>query len=202
MNSFEHVGGGGVGGVVGCGEVSHHDVNHDVYYRPQRSWAKVMFLHVSVILLTGGCTWSSHRGVYLVWSRGEGGGCTWSRGCTWQTPPRTRYNLQDQVHPPGPGTHPRLGTPLGPGTPPGTRYTPQDQVHPLGPGTPQDQVHPSGPGTPPPDQLHLPGTRYPPGPATPPSPGTPHTHPLIPPTPSRNTANKQPARILLECILV
>ena len=24
------------------------------FYRPQRSWAKVIFLHVSVILLTGG----------------------------------------------------------------------------------------------------------------------------------------------------
>ena len=33
-------------------------------YRPQRSWAKVMFLQASVILLTGG--------VYLVWSRGRG----------------------------------------------------------------------------------------------------------------------------------
>ena len=46
-------------------------------YRPQRSWGKVMFLHVSVILFTGGC---------LV--QGEGlvpGGClvqgdVWSRG--------------------------------------------------------------------------------------------------------------------------
>ena len=27
-------------------------------YRPQRSWAKVMFLHLSVILLTGGGVWS------------------------------------------------------------------------------------------------------------------------------------------------
>ena len=47
------------------------------FYRPQRSWGKVMFLHVSVILFTGGC---------LV--QGEGlvpGGClvqgdVWSRG--------------------------------------------------------------------------------------------------------------------------
>ena len=97
-----------------------------VYYRPQRSWAKVIFLHLSVILLTGGgtwsgtgvggvpgqvpggvpglvpggCTWSGPRGVYLVWSWG---GCTWSGpgGCTWQTP-----------------------SPPGPGTPPGTRYPP------------------------------------------------------------------------------
>ena len=27
-------------------------------YRPQRSWAKVIFLHLSVILLTGGVVWS------------------------------------------------------------------------------------------------------------------------------------------------
>ena len=51
------------------------------FYRPQRSWGKVMFLHVSVILFTGGC---------LV--QGEGlvpGGClvqgdVWSRGCLVQ----------------------------------------------------------------------------------------------------------------------
>ena len=30
------------------------------YYRPQRSWGKVMFLHVSVILFTGGGTVSQH----------------------------------------------------------------------------------------------------------------------------------------------
>ena len=35
-----------------------------VCYRPQRSWAKVIFLHVSVILLTGG------GGVMVVWSGG------------------------------------------------------------------------------------------------------------------------------------
>ena len=32
------------------------------FYRPQRSWAKVLFLHLSVILLTGGV---------VVWSRGD-----------------------------------------------------------------------------------------------------------------------------------
>ena len=43
------------------------------HYRPQRSWAKVMFLQASVILSTGG-------GVPgLV------------QGGTWQTPPWTRY---------------------------------------------------------------------------------------------------------------
>ena len=64
-------------------------------------WGKVIFLHLFVILFTGG-------------------------------------GVPDQVHTPGPGTHP----------------SPRDQVHPhLGPGTPpQDQVHPPGPGTPHPDQ--------------------------------------------------
>ena len=60
--------------------------------------------------------------------------------------------VPDQVHPPGPGT------PWRPGTPPWGQVHPPDQVHPLVPGTPttlhtrytpQDQVHPPRPGTPP-----------------------------------------------------
>ena len=90
------------------------------YYRPERSWAKVIFLHLSVILLT--------EGVYLVWSRGVY--LVWSRGCTWSGPgggylvwswgvyladtpnqvlPQTRYL---------PGTRP--------GTPPGLSTLPRD----------------------------------------------------------------------------
>ena len=104
-------------------------------YRPQRSWAKVMFLQASVILSTGGCTWSGPGGVYLA-----------------DTPHDQVHHPPDQVHPPGLGTSPRDQVhPPGPGTPPWTRYTPQDQVHPPGPGT-----HPSGPGTPPWDQVHPP----------------------------------------------
>ena len=90
-----------------------------VYYRLQRSWAKVIFLHLSVILLTGGyLVWSQggymvrSRGVYLVWSRGG--------GCTWQTPP-------DQVPPLSRSPQTRY---------PPTRYTLPDQV------PPPDQVHP------------------------------------------------------------
>ena len=81
--------------------------------------AKVIFLHLFVILFTGG-------------------------GVPDQVhPPGTRYTPRDQVHPLGPGTPPGTRyTPPGPGTPP-TRYTPQDQVHPPGPGTPPR------PGTPP-----------------------------------------------------
>ena len=69
------------------------------FYRPQRSWGKVMFLQVCVILFTG--------------------------GVPDQVPPQTRYTPQDQVHPPGPGTPPRpvtppwtRYTPPEPGTPP------------------------------------------------------------------------------------
>ena len=91
-------------------------------YRPQTKFAKVMFLHVSVILSTGG------------------------RGNTWAgTPSRTRYTprpgtpLRTRYTLPGPGTPPppRTGTPRDrvhplhprPGTPPWTRYTPWP-VHP------------------------------------------------------------------------
>ena len=102
-------------------------------YRPQRSWAKVIFLHLSVILLTGGipglvpggipglvwgkgCTWSGPWGVYLIWSWGVY--LVWSQGgVPGRQPPWTRY-------------------PPRPGTPPRTRYTPWDQVHPPGLGTP------------------------------------------------------------------
>ena len=39
------------------------------YYRPQRSWAKAMFLQVSVILLTGGVSASLHAGIHPPGSR-------------------------------------------------------------------------------------------------------------------------------------
>ena len=70
--------------------------------------AKIMFLHVSVIMFTG--------------------------GVSGQVPPWTRYPSP----PPGIRyTPPRLGpgTPPGQGTPQ-TRYTPPDQVHEPGTGTP------------------------------------------------------------------
>ena len=73
-------------------------------YRPQRSWGKVMFLQVCVILFTGGVPDQVH------------------------TPPGTRYT------PPGPGTHPPRDQVPSPWTRynPQTRYTPRDQVQPPG----------------------------------------------------------------------
>ena len=167
------------------------------YYRPQRSWGKVMFLQASVILLTGG-------GEYLTRYTPPGPGTPPGTRYTPRDqvpplgpgtpPPRTRYPPRDQVHrPPGPGTHPPPGpgtpprdqvTPVPPRaryTPPQTRYPPWDQVPPLGPGTPPgtryppwDQGPPLGPGTPPRDQVPPPGqVQPPPGQVHPPRPGTP-----------------------------
>ena len=95
------------------------------FYRPQTKFAKVMFLHVSVILSTGG-------------------------GVPGQVHPRDQVHPQTRYPSLGPGTppdqvHPQDQVhPLEPSTPP------LDQVHPTGPGTPWDryspwdQVHPPG----------------------------------------------------------
>ena len=79
-------------------------------YRPQRSWAKVMFLQVCVILFTGGVSASVHAGIPPPWSRHP----------QEQTPPWEQT-------PPGadpPGADPPDQTPSEPSTPPGTKYTP------------------------------------------------------------------------------
>ena len=91
-------------------EVSILLVDIAIYYRPQRSWAKVMFLQASVILSTGG-------GVCL-------SACWDARPHPWNQadPPR-------QGRPPGQGR-----SPPGPGRPPSwTRQTPLlDQADPPG----------------------------------------------------------------------
>ena len=105
--------------------------------------AKVIFLHLFVILFTGG--------EYL----------------TRYNPPGTRYTPQTRYTPPGPGT-----PPLDQVHPPGTRYIPpgpgtppRDQVHPPGPGTPPGtRYNPPGPGTTPQDQVHPRDQVYPPPP--------------------------------------
>ena len=96
------------------------------FYRPQRSWAKVMFLQVSVILSTGG-----------------GGFCL--SACWDAGPPRTRDTLPDQADPPEPGSPP------GPGRPPRTRQTPPGPRRP-----PLDHADPPGPGRPPPPPKQTP----------------------------------------------
>ena len=88
------------------------------YYRPQLSWDKVMFLHVSVILFTGGGFVPLHAWI--------------------QTPPRPEADSQDKRQTPRdqrqtPRTrHPpdQRQTPLRPGTPQDQRQTPWDQAPP------------------------------------------------------------------------
>ena len=93
------------------------------YYRPQRSWGKAMFLHVSVILFTG-----------------EWGVC--SIAC-WDTSPHGTRGR----HPLGPGTpqsrHPHDKAPPGTRHPPGagTLHPPQDQAPPLEQALPPSAVH-------------------------------------------------------------
>ena len=77
--------------------VLNHKLNDSIFYRPQRSWGKVIFLHVSVILFTGwgtwsggglvgGCgprggAWSGGSALRAVWSQGDAwSGRVWSRG--------------------------------------------------------------------------------------------------------------------------
>ena len=111
--------------------VGHSYCLYIFFYRPQRSWGKVIFSQASVILFTGG------------------GGlpqCMLGYNPPWDQAGTLL----------GPGMHPpeQASTPLGPGTPtpqgpgryplpppPGTRQAPLGQAGtPLGPGTPQDQA--------------------------------------------------------------
>ena len=59
-------------------------------YRPQRSWAKVMFLQASVILLTGGVSVSVHAGIHTPLTADPLGA----------DPPRA--DPREQTHPPPP----------------------------------------------------------------------------------------------------
>ena len=77
------------------------------YYRPQRSWGKVMFLQVCVILFTGGGEYLTSTPPDQVHPPG-----TRYTPLTRYTSPRTRYTPPDQVHPPSDQVHP---SPPGPG---------------------------------------------------------------------------------------
>ena len=83
--------------------------------------ARVIFLHLSVILFTGGSA-SVHAGI----------------------PPQTRQT------PPRPGRPPRSGRSPGPGRhPPDQADTPQTRQTPQDQADPRDQADPPGPGGPP-----------------------------------------------------
>ena len=111
-------------------------------YRPQRSWAKVMFLQESVILLTGGVSASMHAGIPI---HPPG-----SRPPPGADPPWSR-------HPPG-NRHPLEQTPLEQ-TPLGSRHTPQSRHPPPGSRHPWSR-HPQGADTHP--QIRYPQSRHPP----------------------------------------
>ena len=83
-------------------------LSHWFYYRPQRSWGKVMFLQVSVILLTGGCLPQCMLG-YTHTPR--------SRHPPEQTPPGA-----DTPQSRPPSRHPLVQTP------PQSRHTPPEQT--------------------------------------------------------------------------
>ena len=79
-----------------------------IYYRPQRSWGKVIFSQACVILFTGGVCLSA---------------------CWDTTPPPGPGIPLGPGTPPGPGTlFPRTRHPPGPGTPPGTRHPPPSRT--------------------------------------------------------------------------
>ena len=105
------------------------------FYRPQRSWAKVMFLQACVCPQGG-------RGVCLSACWDTPRPDTLQPGTPLdQAPPQTRHKPIPRTRhhpPPGPGTpSPRTSAPPGQGTPPG-------------PGPPGADTPPPGPGTPPP----------------------------------------------------
>ena len=96
-------------------------------------WGKVIFLHLFVILFTGGGRPQCMLGCPL----GPG------RHPLDHAPPGT-------MHPPD-----QVDTLLGPGRPPGTMHPPRT-MHPPGPGRPpQEQADPPGPGRHPPAQSML-----------------------------------------------
>ena len=106
-----------------------------VIYRPQRSWAKAMFLQVCVILFTGGGVSASvHARIpHTLGSRHPPGADP-----PEQTPPWNRHSTSP--HPLGADTHPPgADTPLG--------ADPMEQT-PLRADTPQEQTPPPGADTP------------------------------------------------------
>ena len=87
-------------------------------------WGKVMYLHVSVILFTGGSTWAGiPPSQYTPWAgTPQAGTSPLGRYAPKAGTPPGRYP-PGQVHPLG-QVHPQAGTPPWAGTPPLGRYTP------------------------------------------------------------------------------
>ena len=110
-------------------------------YRPQRSWAKVIFLHACVCPQGGkGVCLSACCDAHPPWTR--------PAPPQEQTPHPREQTPPDQAHSPWEQTprtrHPPGADPPWSRHPPGTRHTPWEQTPP-GPGTPPDQAHPPTP---------------------------------------------------------
>ena len=177
-------------------------------YRPQRSWGKVMFLHVSVILLTRG-------GVCL--------SACWDSRPPWEQTPPPRSRPPWEQTPPPPVHAGRYGQQAGGMHPTGMQscYWPQrscaqgnifapvcHSVHRGGVQYPSMHRLPLEQTPPPQSRHHTPGVT-PLGADTPPRADTTSLEQTPPgsrhPTPGsrlRHTVNERPVRILLECILV
>ena len=162
-----------------------------LYYRPQRSWGKVIF---SVACAKNSVQGWGVPGQVPAWQVHPLVGTPPGRytPCSRYTPGQV-HSLW-QVHPPGQVPPPWAGTPPGqvhpPSGPPPGKYMPLGRYTPRA-GTSPAQVHPLG--------------RYTPR-QVPPWAGTPHRQvPLTPPLPHQilwDTVNEWAVRILLECILV
>ena len=101
-----------------------HELVHELfYYRPQRSWAKVMFLQASVILSTGECLPQCMLGYHPPGSGHPLGADTPPGANT----PRDQTSPGGRHPPPGADTPPGTRHPLpGADTPPGTTPPPQE----------------------------------------------------------------------------
>ena len=105
------------------------------YYRPQRSWVKVMFLQASVILLTGGGVSASVHAGIPPQEQTSPQEQTPPAPSPWEQTPQSR-------HPPGADTPQSRHSPRS-RHPPGAADTPPPGVDPLGADTPLEQTpHP------------------------------------------------------------
>ena len=71
-----------------------------IYYRPQTKFAKVMFLHLSVILFTGGVSASVHAGIHTLLGRHTPGQTPLGQTHPWSRHPPPAHT-PGQSPPPG-----------------------------------------------------------------------------------------------------
>ena len=110
-------------------------------YRPQRSWAKVMFLQVCVILFTGRCLPQCMLGYHHP-PGADTATPPQEQTPPWeQTHPKSRCAPQADIHPPE-QTPPKSRCPPSRHTPPKSRHTPRSR-HPPRADTPSGKQTPA-----------------------------------------------------------